>query len=206
MSEVVGKTSAEIDLLLDESIVSGRMESGNLILTTRGGADVLAGYIGSGGGGGGTPVDPGPGPDALTYENAAPNQLFVIYRDSLTGDWPALRPSDRTDIYFEATGVSPPPAWLITGKDRHGIPIGEGGVEIMPEDLLSESGGGGFGGEPQTYETVLPTSIFVIYKDPVTGWPTSRPSARTDITFELVGADPSPGWMLDRDRRGIPKP
>lgn len=202
MAEVTGKTSVEIDELVNATVVSGRVENGNLVLTTRAGGDIQAGYIGGGGGGGPT----GPGEEAFTYENAAPNQLFVIHRDSLTGNWPAVRPSSRLDIYFEATGVEPAPGWLITGKDRHAIPMGEGGMTIMAADLLVESGGGTFGTEPQTYETVLPTSYFVIYKHPTTGWPTTRPSARTDIVFELVGADPSPGWMLTKDRRGIPKP
>ncbi len=203
MAEVTGKTSVEIDELVNTTVVSGRVENGNLILTTRGGAEILAGYIG--GGGGGT-VDPGPGENALSYENAAPNQLFAIHRDSLTGDWPAVRPSNHGDIYFEVVGVEPAPGWLIPDKDRHAIPMGEGGMTILEEDLFSESGGGSFGGEPQTYETVLPTSYFVIYKDAVTGWPSTRPTARADVIFELVGADPSPSWMLTKDRRGIPKP
>lgn len=206
MAEVTGKSSIEIDELVNASVVSGRVENGNLILVTRGGAEILAGYIGVSGGGGGTPTDPGPGENAISYEDAAPNQLFVIHRDSLTEDWPAVRPSDRGDIYFEVTGPEPAPDWLLAGKDRHAIPMGEGGMTIMAGDLFSISGGETFGGEPQTYETVLPTTLFVIYKDPVTGWPATRPTARADVIFELVGADPSPAWMLTKDRRGIPKP
>lgn len=204
MAEVTGKTSEEIDELLLEMVVAGRAQDGNLILVNKGGGEIFGGFIGYGGG---TPTDPGPGEDALNYENAAPNSLFVIHRDALTGDWPGTRPSNRADIVFDVTGVDPSPTWMLA-RDRRSIPMPEGGALIFADDLLTDSGGSGGGtGTPQTYETALGTSLFVIYRDSVTGlWPASRPSARTDIIFECVGVDPSPTWMINRDRRVIPKP
>jgi hypothetical protein len=203
MAEVTGKTSEEIDELLGEMVVSGRAQSGNLILVKSNGEEILGGYIGGSTGGGGTPTDPGPGENALNYENAAPNTLFVIFRDQLTGDWPGQRPSARADIYFDVTGVEPSPSWLLP-NDRRSIPMPEGGDLIYASDLMMDfSGGGTYDG--LTYDTSLPGSLFVVYKDPVNGWPTSRPSARTDIIFELVGTGTLPTWMINRDRRIIPK-
>lgn len=51
MSTVISKTSPEIDALLDETIVGGHVINNILYLTTKGGAEIVAGTIGSGSGG-----------------------------------------------------------------------------------------------------------------------------------------------------------
>lgn len=199
MAEVTGKTSNKIDELIQGTVTSGRVQDGQLILITAGGAEILAGDVSGG--------QPAPGTGTpYSYDDAAPGSIFAIHRDALTGDWPSSRPSARTDLVFDLTGVDPSPSW-ITSKDRRSIPVGENGLVITPEDLENnESPSGNPPSGPQTYENALPTSIFIIHRDATTGeWPASRPSARTDIVFECVGADPSPPWLANRDRRGIPK-
>lgn len=47
MSNVTGKTSIRIDELVEDTIISGRVANGKLILTTRGGNDILAGDVGA---------------------------------------------------------------------------------------------------------------------------------------------------------------
>jgi hypothetical protein len=53
-----------------------------------------------------------------------------------------------------------------------------------------------------TYANAMPGSTYrIIY---AAGWPTTRPSSRTDIYFHLIGGSKSianPGWMLDGDNR-----
>lgn len=56
MASVTGKTSIKIDDLINDTIISGQIVSGHLILESRGGAQIDAGIV-SGGSGGVDPLD-----------------------------------------------------------------------------------------------------------------------------------------------------
>jgi hypothetical protein len=56
-----------------------------------------------------------------------------------------------------------------------------------------------------TYENALTGSRYTILYNNV-AWPASRPSARTDIYFDLIGGDNTvadPGWMINGDAREV---
>ncbi len=75
-----------------------------------------------------------------------------------------------------------------------------------PAEIITiiESGPQGAPGQA-TLETAVAGSRFTILWDGV-AWPNTRPSARTDIYFDLIGGDDTvadPDWMIDGDAREV---
>lgn len=136
---------------------------------------------------------------------------------------PTLPPQGSTDWYAHYTALD---AAVRGGSGVNSVNGQTGIVTLDATDV---------GARPATYKPSIadlpPGSVLAVYKDTVSGfWPSGydasgvpsyaggsasggqRPTPRTDITVEWVGADPSPasvtsgtgGMLSGRDRRYIP--
>lgn len=81
-------------------------------------------------------------------------------------------------------------------------PAGTGLVATTVQAAIIEAAASGGGGS--SLASALPGTLIIIDKG--AGWPTTRPSARTDLHFALVAStavSDVPSWMTDKDYRWV---